>query len=68
MILGAKHAARVMIPAKKGRILFTGSLVTVSWCSSLHAYVASKHAAVGLTKNLAVELGQPWVIESMGIE
>lgn len=81
--LGAKHAARVMIPAKKGCILFTGSLVTVSCRSSPHAYAASKHAVVGLTKNLAVELGQhgirvncispftiatPMVIESMGIE
>ncbi|XP_042512239.1 secoisolariciresinol dehydrogenase-like [Macadamia integrifolia] len=57
--LGAKHAARVMIPSKKGTILFTSSAASVivpGQASS--AYVASKHAVVGLTKNLCVELGQ----------
>ncbi|OAY40807.1 secoisolariciresinol dehydrogenase [Manihot esculenta] len=57
--LGAKHAARVMIPAKKGCILFTSSLASVCCVdASLHAYTASKHAVVGLAKNLCVELGQ----------
>ncbi|XP_057999652.1 short chain aldehyde dehydrogenase 1 [Hevea brasiliensis] len=57
--LGAKHAARVMIPAKKGCILFTASLASVCCVdSSLHAYTTSKHAVVGLAKNLCVELGQ----------
>ncbi|CAL5331252.1 unnamed protein product [Camellia sinensis] len=57
--LGAKHAARVMIPAKKGTILFTSSISSViSGCLAAHAYTASKHAIVGLTKNLCVELGQ----------
>ncbi|XP_021619777.1 secoisolariciresinol dehydrogenase isoform X2 [Manihot esculenta] len=55
--LGAKHAARVMIPAKKGCILFTSSLASVC-CIASHAYTASKHAVVGLAKNLCVELGQ----------
>uniref|UniRef100_A0A2P2P3W7 Secoisolariciresinol dehydrogenase-like n=1 Tax=Rhizophora mucronata TaxID=61149 RepID=A0A2P2P3W7_RHIMU len=56
--LGAKHAARVMIPAKKGVILFTSSVCSVTTGESPHAYVMSKHAVVGLMKNLCVELGQ----------
>ncbi|KAH7847165.1 hypothetical protein Vadar_022721 [Vaccinium darrowii] len=56
--LGAKHAASVMIPAKKGVILFTSSLATVLAGTSPHSYTASKYAVVGLTKNLCVELGQ----------
>ena len=56
--LGAKHAARVMIPAKKGSILFTSSMASVMADVIPHSYVASKHAVVGMTKNLSVELGQ----------
>ncbi|RVX11976.1 Secoisolariciresinol dehydrogenase [Vitis vinifera] len=56
--LGAKHAARVMIPEKKGVILFTSSVASVTSGESPHAYTMSKHAVVGLTKNLCVELGQ----------
>ncbi|XP_050229674.1 short chain aldehyde dehydrogenase 1-like [Mercurialis annua] len=56
--LGAKHAARVMIPAKKGVILFTSSISSVCCGESPHAYTMSKHAVVGLMKNLCVELGQ----------
>uniref|UniRef100_A0A2N9IBS6 Secoisolariciresinol dehydrogenase n=1 Tax=Fagus sylvatica TaxID=28930 RepID=A0A2N9IBS6_FAGSY len=56
--LGSKHAARVMIPAKKGCILFTSSLASVIFGDIPHAYVASKHAVVGMAKNLSVELGQ----------
>ncbi|CAL1370688.1 unnamed protein product [Linum trigynum] len=55
--LAAKHAARVMVPAGKGSIVFTASSVTRSYGQGPHAYTASKHAVVGLTKNLAVELG-----------
>ncbi|XP_022748979.1 secoisolariciresinol dehydrogenase-like [Durio zibethinus] len=57
--LGAKHAAKVMIPAKKGCILFTSSVFSViAGTDAGHAYVTSKHALVGLAKNLCVELGQ----------
>ncbi|KAJ4842185.1 hypothetical protein Tsubulata_018623 [Turnera subulata] len=55
---GAKHAARVMIPAKRGCILFTSSVVTLNCTEMPYAYVASKHAVVGLTKSLCVELGK----------
>ncbi|MCL7029828.1 hypothetical protein MKW94_003454 [Papaver nudicaule] len=57
-VLGAKHAARVMIPAKKGSILFTSSTGSVVAGETPTAYAVSKHAIVGLTKNLCVELGQ----------
>ncbi|XP_021765565.1 secoisolariciresinol dehydrogenase-like [Chenopodium quinoa] len=56
--LGAKHAARVMIPRKSGVILFTASLASVIGGQSPHAYTMSKHAIIGLMKNLCVELGQ----------
>ncbi|OAY40803.1 secoisolariciresinol dehydrogenase [Manihot esculenta] len=56
--LAAKHAARVMVPAKKGCIIFTASMVSVNCPQAPHPYVASKHALVGLAKNLCVELGQ----------
>ncbi|KAJ4838296.1 hypothetical protein Tsubulata_041626 [Turnera subulata] len=55
---GAKHAARVMIPAKRGCILSTSSVSTLDCAEIPYAYVASKHAVVGLTKSLCVELGQ----------
>jgi NAD(P)-dependent dehydrogenase (short-subunit alcohol dehydrogenase family) len=54
----AKHAARVMIPAKKGSILFTSSVTSATFGDVPHAYLATKHAVVGLTKNLCVELGR----------
>ncbi|XP_023733096.1 short chain aldehyde dehydrogenase 1 [Lactuca sativa] len=56
--LGAKHAARVMIPARRGVILFTSSSASVVSGESPHSYTVSKHAVVGLMKNLCVELGQ----------
>ncbi|KAM3689614.1 hypothetical protein ACB098_09G061300 [Castanea mollissima] len=81
--LGARHAARVMIPTKKGSILFTSSIVSVMANDTSHAYVASKHAVVGMAKNLSVELGQygirvncvspfavgtPMIIKGIGME
>ncbi|GMH28714.1 hypothetical protein Nepgr_030557 [Nepenthes gracilis] len=56
--LGAKHAAQVMIPAKSGVILFMSSIASVMCGESPHVYTASKHAIIGLMKNLCVELGQ----------
>ncbi|XP_038701694.1 secoisolariciresinol dehydrogenase-like [Tripterygium wilfordii] len=58
VFLGAKHAARVMIPATKGSIILTSSVASVSALGSGYAYEASKHAVVGLAKNLCVELGK----------
>ncbi|KAE8676894.1 Tropinone reductase-like 2 [Hibiscus syriacus] len=58
-LLGAKHAARVMVPQRKGCILFTASACTaIAGLLSGNAYAVSKHGVLGLTKNLAAELGQ----------
>nr|GMD46277.1 secoisolariciresinol dehydrogenase-like [Ipomoea batatas] len=82
--LGAKHAAKAMIPAGRGgAIIFTSSAASVTAGVMPHPYTASKHAIVGLTKNLCVELGQygirvncispcavatPFAVEAMGVE
>ncbi|CAA0839162.1 Short-chain dehydrogenase reductase 2a [Striga hermonthica] len=56
--LGTKHAARVMVPAGKGVVLYTSSLASVTAGESPHAYEASKHAVVGLMRSACVELGR----------
>lgn len=56
--LGIKHAARVMIPRGSGCIISTASVAGVLGGLGPHAYTASKHAIVGLTKNTACELGR----------
>ncbi|XP_043691461.1 secoisolariciresinol dehydrogenase-like [Telopea speciosissima] len=58
VFLGTKHAARVMLPAKQGSIINNGSVSSIVGGIATHAYVASKHAVVGLTKNGAAELGR----------
>ncbi|KAI3826300.1 hypothetical protein L1987_00346 [Smallanthus sonchifolius] len=58
VFLGMKHAARVMVPARTGSIISTSSIASEVGGIASHAYTCSKHAIVGLTKNLAVELGQ----------
>ncbi|KAK6147244.1 hypothetical protein DH2020_018156 [Rehmannia glutinosa] len=57
VFLGMKHAARVMVPARRGTIISTSSLSS-GLGGVADAYTCSKHAVVGLTRNLAVELGQ----------
>ncbi|KAJ1387594.1 Short-chain dehydrogenase/reductase SDR [Sesbania bispinosa] len=56
--LGIKHAARVMIPKGIGCIISSASVAGVMGGLGPHAYTASKHAIVGLTKNTACELGR----------
>ncbi|CAI9097652.1 OLC1v1027563C1 [Oldenlandia corymbosa var. corymbosa] len=56
--LGAKHAARVMIPRRNGCILFTASACVNLAGFSSHAYSITKHGIAGLAKNLSAELGQ----------
>lgn len=58
MALGIKHAARVMIPRGGGCIISTSSVAGFMGGMGPHAYTASKHAIVGLTKNTACELGR----------
>jgi NAD(P)-dependent dehydrogenase (short-subunit alcohol dehydrogenase family) len=57
-MLGIKHAARVMIPRKKGCIISTASVAGIIGGFTPYAYTASKHAIIGLTKNGAAELGK----------
>ncbi|KAL9250421.1 Short chain aldehyde dehydrogenase 1-like protein [Drosera capensis] len=55
--LCAKYAAKAMIPAQKGVILFTAS--TAAIISGVpHAYTVSKVAIVGLARNLCEDLGK----------
>lgn len=56
--LGMKHAARAMIQRGGGCIISTSSVAGVMGGMGPHAYTASKHAIVGLTKNAACELGR----------
>ncbi|KAK9058688.1 hypothetical protein SSX86_023530 [Deinandra increscens subsp. villosa] len=58
VFLSMKHAARVMVPARGGSIISTASIASNLGGATSHAYCCAKHAVVGLTKNLAVELGQ----------
>jgi len=58
VMLGIKHAARVMIPRKKGCIISTSSLASILGAAAPYSYTASKHAVIGLTKNGAAELGK----------
>ncbi|XP_057822020.1 momilactone A synthase [Cryptomeria japonica] len=53
-----KHAARVMIPRKKGCIVCTASIAGITGALASYAYTASKHAVLGLVKNAAGELGK----------
>lgn len=54
---GMKHASRIMIPLKKGSIITVSSVTGSIGGVGPHAYTGSKHAVVGLTKNVAAELG-----------
>ncbi|KAF5470425.1 hypothetical protein F2P56_010940 [Juglans regia] len=58
VFLGMKHAARIMIPLKKGSIISLCSVSSAIGAVGPHAYTGSKHAVLGLTKNVAAELGQ----------
>jgi len=58
VFLGIKHAARQMIAqGGGGRIINIGSQASKSGFPYAAAYVASKHAVVGLTRTAAIELG-----------
>ena len=46
----------MMIPAKRGRIIMTGSVSAILARPTISAYVASKGAVHALTRELAIEL------------
>ena len=54
---GMKHAARYMKEAGSGSIISMSSTAGVMGGLGPHAYAAAKHAVVGMTKNLAAEMG-----------
>ncbi len=54
----AREAARLMIPAKRGRIIVTGSISAIAARPTISAYIASKGAVHALTRELAVELAK----------
>ncbi|KAK6139830.1 hypothetical protein DH2020_026405 [Rehmannia glutinosa] len=56
--LGAKHAARVMIPAKTGSIIFCSSASALTAVEFPISYASSKYAVIGLTNQLCLELGK----------
>jgi NAD(P)-dependent dehydrogenase (short-subunit alcohol dehydrogenase family) len=53
---GTKHAARAMIPARSGVILFTSSVAGVVAGLGPHAYTVAKTAIVALMRTAACEL------------
>ena len=53
---GCKHAARVMSANGSGSIINMASTAGLMGGLGPHAYAASKHAVIGLTKNTAAEL------------
>ena len=54
---GMKHASRHMKEAGSGSIISMSSTAGIMGGLGPHAYTAAKHAVVGMTKNLAAELG-----------
>ncbi|KAI3407313.1 uncharacterized protein J3R85_021108 [Psidium guajava] len=58
VFLGTKHAARATIQSRSGSIVNVGSVSPSVGGVATHAYTSSKHAVVGLTRNVAAELGR----------
>ena len=56
--LGTKHAARVMIPRKKGSIISMASVCGSMGGLGTYGYVSSKHGVIGIMRNAAVDLGR----------
>ena len=54
---GMKHASRHMKETGSGSIISMSSTAGVMGGLGPHAYAAAKHAVVGMTKNLAAEMG-----------
>lgn len=55
MFLGLKHVTRLMQGAGVGSVINTASICGVSAVEDMPAYVASKHAVIGLTRAAALE-------------
>ena len=55
--LAGREAARVMVPRKRGTILFTGATASVRGGSGYAAFAGGKHALRALAQSMARELG-----------
>ncbi|KAL5995308.1 hypothetical protein ACLOJK_025366 [Asimina triloba] len=56
VVVGMKHAARVMIPRRRGCILCTASVTGILGGLAHHAYSISKFAVAGTVRSVASEL------------
>ena len=54
----ARDAAKGMVKRGWGRIIFTGSILSVLGRATVPAYVASKHGVGGLARSMGAELGR----------
>ena len=57
VFLGMKHAARVMKPQGSGSIVSISSVAGIQGGLGPHVYATAKTAVIGLTRNIAAELG-----------
>jgi NAD(P)-dependent dehydrogenase (short-subunit alcohol dehydrogenase family) len=55
--LAGREAAKVMVPRKRGTILFTGATASVRGGSGYSAFAGGKHALRALAQSMARELG-----------
>lgn len=58
VFLGLRHVLPVMIAQKRGAIVNTASIAGLMASPGMPAYVASKHAVIGITKVAAAEVAQ----------
>jgi NAD(P)-dependent dehydrogenase (short-subunit alcohol dehydrogenase family) len=61
VFLGMRHVLPVMIRQGRGAIVNTASVAGLVASPGMPAYVASKHAVIGLTKTAAGEVGRSGV-------
>jgi NAD(P)-dependent dehydrogenase (short-subunit alcohol dehydrogenase family) len=58
VVLGMKHAARVMKPQRSGSIISTASVAGIQGGFGPHVYSAIKAGVMGLTRSVALELAE----------
>ncbi|CAO2163462.1 unnamed protein product [Urochloa humidicola] len=61
VVAGMKHAARVMVPRRRGSIICTASVAGLVGTIAEPEYSASKAAVLGLVRALAAEVGRSGV-------
>ena len=61
VFLGLRHVLPVMLKQKSGAIVNTASVAGLVGTPGISAYVASKHAVIGLTKTAAGEVAREGV-------